>query len=111
MRTRLCARRLGSAKPLNVEIDQNCSQQLLKLKLLLHHLLNTEVCSVCFMKKCNHCVTWGARLVHLEHTRRRSPILRGILTFVSLVKLEQAKPPVLHSAAKHAKQAGQRDPC
>lgn len=50
MRTRLCARRLGSAKRLNVEIDQNCSQQLLKLKLLLHHLLNTEVCSVCFNK-------------------------------------------------------------
>ena len=27
---------------------------------------------------------------------------------MSLVQLEQAKPPVLHSAAKHAKQAGQQ---
>ena len=50
----------------------------------------------------------GPRLVDLEHTRRRSLIARGTLTFVSLVKLEQAKPLALHSAAKHAKQAGQQ---
>ena len=105
-RTKLYARRLG-ARRLNLEIDQNCNQQLLKLKLLLHPSLNTEVCSVCFIHEKSHGLYHlGPRLVNLEHTRRRSLMARGTLTFVSLVKLERAKPLVLHSAAKHAKQAG-----
>ena len=49
------------------------------------------------------------RLVNPGHTRRRSLMARGTLRFVSLVKLEQAKCLVLHSAAKHAKQAGQQN--